>query len=548
MRVPISTFARAIRSAGEVPARRRKPGVARVAALALVLGLAGAARPARADVLGWMNRQLDGLFSTEDAGAEHQPSQDVDGFLRKLERTGGQRPAVPEAARLGGPDDARLGSLGEPALSRGEPALSRPGALSTVMGSIVVPARRQAAPAPAGRQQDWSPRLQDALGALKLPAGTQQGLGSVEDGAAGAAELSARAGFTLPAQVLANLARGTEPLRRLLVSYREGLHGASSAASVDRLHAAFQRLLGQIQNNHQLVQQARELVNGAQNLLDRSRAPVNAALEKAGEAQAIPLVAAFTEVHLRARSNLESARSYLVRAQANLKDTFRLARSGLSYLEQVKGLCMRSSASTYTLEDRPEAIDKLATGFQRMQDAVTKAMEGMQTAHGLLYVNQKGLLELLYTLRATVAPRPVPARSLAAVGRAMRQASETLEGGLQLASTELARQKQWRGSLESYRTPLFELGPLPDWVFLRDTILVGGPARPGVGGPGPDLDRVIASLERMPEAAEAGAPAAIAPETAAGVPAMTELPLLELDGSSPRGEGADGAYELPQRY
>jgi hypothetical protein len=523
--------------------------------LALALGLTGAGQPARADVLGWMNRQLDGLFSTEDAGAEHRPSQDVDGFLRKLERTGGPRPAVPEAARLGGTDDARLGSLSEP-------AFSRPGALSPAMGSIVVPARRQAAPEPAGRRQDWSPRIQDALAALRLPAGTQQGLGTVEDGASGAAELSARAGFTLPAQVLANLAKGTEPLRRLLVSCREGLHGASSAASIDRLHAAFQRLLGQIQNNHQLVQQARELVNGAQNLLDRSRAPVNAVLERAGEAQAIPLVAAFTEVHLRARSNLESARSYLGRAQANLKDTFRLARSGLSYLEQVKGMCMRSSASTYTLEDRPDAIDKLATGFQRMQETVTKAMEGMQTAHGLLYVNQKGLLELLYTLKSSVAPRPIPDRTLGAVGRAMRQAAETLTGGLQLASTELARQKQWRGSLENYRTPLFELGPLPDWVFLKDTILVGGPARPGVGGPGPDLDRVIASLEQMPETFESEAPAANAPLAGAGVPAMTELPLIELGGQLAPGAAAvepapqaapapapeEGGYELPHWY
>ncbi|MBI3891058.1 MAG: hypothetical protein HY303_05965, partial [Candidatus Wallbacteria bacterium] len=439
----------------------------REVALAIVAGAGlSLCAPTQADPLKWMNGQLGGLFAGDDK--PRQPaSTDVSTYLRHLQEPGTKGP----------------GSWTERKVEAQAPGAN----------PFVADVR-----AAVARHEDWSPRIEDALQALRYPQGTQSGLQAVEDAAFRAARLGSRLGFALPAQLLHNLALGTEPLRKLLVSYREGLKDASGAASIDRIHRGCEKLLGQIQNNHHLVQQARDSLDAAQKLLEKGREAATTALERHGEMQALPMVAAFTEVELRARTNLESARTYLVRAQANLGSAFHTARNAQLYIEKVQDKSFQSPAATFTLEDQPDAIERFANGFERMRESVTKALEGIQTAHGLLYVSQKSLLELLYTLRPSDTPRPFGAGAMQAVGRAIAKVAETLAGGLQTASVELARQKQWRVSLEAYKTPLFELGALPEWVFTRDTILVGGERQAGAAGPAPDIDRVIASLESPP--------------------------------------------------
>ncbi|MBI2944458.1 MAG: hypothetical protein HYY25_09660 [Candidatus Wallbacteria bacterium] len=488
----------------------------RAAALAVAAGGCIVPAPsAAADPVRWMNGQLGSLFA-KDERPRQAAANDVQTYLRHLQE--------PAAAGNAGNFTAR-------AMDRQAP------------GANPFAADARAA---AARAEDWSPRIEDALEALRFPPGTQSGLQAVEDAAFRAARLSSRIGFGLPAQVLQNLAAGTEPLRKLLVSYREGLKDASGTASIDRIHRGCEKLLGQVQNNYNLVQQAQESLDGAGRLLDKGRGVAQAALERHGDMQALPLVAAFTEVHLRARTNLESAKSYLLRAQAVLRGVFQTARRAQLYAEGVQEKSFRSPAATFTLEDQPDAIDRFAAGFEKMRDAVARALDGVQTAHGLLYVSQKSLLELLYTLRPAEAPRPFGPTAMSVVGRAMGRSVQLLTEGLQAASVEVARQKQWRESLEAYKTPLFELGALPEWVFGRDTILVGGGPGATAAGPLPDIERVIASLET--------APAASAPPE---LPAATSLPLVDLEilpdgplssAAQPATSTPDTAYHLPSWY
>ncbi len=461
------------------------PGLA-----AVLLLCAMAVSPCRANVISWMNDQIEGLLEVEGG----QKGPDVSGYLKHLDDRTSADWSARRVQQMTGPEDSR----------------NRTGR--------------------GGRAEEWEPRISDGLTALRSRSG-QMELRALEETASRTAMLSSRIGFLLPSKILANAAMGTDPLRKLLVSYEQALNEAGSQASLDRMHRAAEKLMGQVQNNHHLIQQAREGLAAAGRLLERARAFPERSLAAAGEVQAVPLVAAFLEVHLRARSNLESASSYLVRAQADLKSIFHLARSVRSHLEKAKARAFGLRGATFTLRDTPRSVESLSGALARMRGAVTKAMQGMQTADGLLDVNRKALIELLYTLRPREPVASLRAPSLEGVTQGMARAEGLLDAGIREARIDLARQRSWTESLESYRTPLFELGALPTWVFKRDTILLDPVGR--LAAPRPDINRIMSSLGAPP------APGGTAPDVTASRP----MPGVEPGQGTP-----EAGYKLPRWY
>jgi hypothetical protein len=402
----------------------------------LAVVAAAAPRPARADVLDWLNRRVEGLLAS--GKEEPDVSPQFDRYLRML--------ASPQVQPGPGPD---------------------PG------------------PAPV----PYRPRLSEALREI-----TSDGGGAADRDTAFFYQntyllglLGAKLGFRTPFRIAGHLGAGLDPGSQLLARILDDLKRTAEATPLMKLHRRVERGMAQVQSTHQLMVESREVLEAALGPLRRAGDLLDRLVAEHGRLQSIPAVLGASQTLRKGADNVGAAISALTSCATHFRLAFAELRRALAELDHLSAHAAHGDSEHFTLRDRPDTVRSVSGHLGAATAAMKEAGIVVRTNLALVRLNHQGLMQILATLNASPLARR--AREEAGVSRALadgplvagppplaRVNPRLVEGVAALSAVgrdleaRRVRLEQWAAALRAFRPEPIVVDELPDWVFHGSTL------------------------------------------------------------------------------